>query len=227
VIVRRYFLTVGGLKLLAQSAGVPPRRYARYTAIAASTPEWAGDGRLRTLKRQFEHTVGVNRLVVRFVDEARRQQLQVVRWLSASDGALRFIHEGKIHWLRPDAVVDVHYQGRLRRLYIEWDRGTVRLPEVRQKLRLYLFFYATVDQSLASGRQPLTLIVTTNTRREARVWEDLAGRGEAGRDLSSFLTTVGPLIERLGPLAAVWRADGEQGRTSFVARLAAASELGE
>jgi hypothetical protein len=55
---RRYYLTGLGLKLLAARDGVPPRRYARHGIVAALMPGKKGGGRLSTLLRQLDHTVG-------------------------------------------------------------------------------------------------------------------------------------------------------------------------
>lgn len=54
---------------------MPPRRYLRHGAIAASAPGWPGGGRLQTRLRQFEHTVGVNRFFVHLVADATAQRL--------------------------------------------------------------------------------------------------------------------------------------------------------
>jgi hypothetical protein len=161
---------------------------------------------------------------VRFVDEARRQQLQVVRWLSASDGALRFIHEGKSHWLRPDAVVDVHYQGRLRRLYIEWDRGTMRATAIKEKLHVYAAFHSSVGSDQAA---PLILVITTSPTRENVLWQELsASFRELQADPTRTLTSVSSLVDRLGPFGRVWRNQTPNQRSQLSDILTACKERG-
>ncbi|HEU0075732.1 MAG TPA: replication-relaxation family protein [Dehalococcoidia bacterium] len=144
----RYFLTAEGLRLLAQQDGVPPRRYVRNGPVAAAVPGWKGAGRLDTLLRQFEHTVGVNGFVVRLIDDGRRCGLVIANWLSASEGAQRFTRGGATHWLRPDAVLRLSCNDNLHRVYVEWDRGTMRLPEMAEKFRIYAAYYV----SLSLGR---------------------------------------------------------------------------
>jgi len=140
-VVPRYFLTAEGLKLLALRDGVPPRRYLRHTPVAAKAPGWPGGGRLQTLLRQFEHTVGVNRFFVRLIADAKVYGAQVVRWFSASEATQRFANVGQTHWLRPDGAADVHLEGKLYRVYLEWDRGTMRLPEIREKFGQYAQYF--------------------------------------------------------------------------------------
>ncbi|MPZ24696.1 MAG: hypothetical protein GEU28_14485 [Dehalococcoidia bacterium] len=209
----RFFLTAEGLKLLALRDGVPPRRYVRHGAVAASVPAWPGDGRLRTLLRQFDHTVGVNRFVVRLVDDTRRHGSLVVRWLSASEGAQRFINGGTTHWLRPDAVVDMQWQGELRRLYIEWDRGTMRWPKMKAKLRVYAAYYAS---QVKGPSAPWTLIVTTAPARETVLWQALdLPFAEAQAPIGRVLTSVASLIDSFGSLGSVWRSRGADARVSL------------
>jgi hypothetical protein len=214
----RYFLTGDGLKLLAEQDGVPPRRYVRSGPVAAAVPGWSGAGRLETLLRQLDHTAGVNGFAVRLIDEARRQRLVVAEWLSASEGAERFSSGGTTHWLRPDAVLRLSCNDNPYRLYVEWDRGTMRLPEMREKLLVYHAYYGTLARAEGSCQVPLTLIVTTTTQREAGIWEALAGCGPTIR--ACVLTSVAPLVDRLGPLSAVWQGSGEPGRISLIHHLA-------
>jgi hypothetical protein len=65
---------------------------------------------------------------------------------------------------------------------------------------------------------PLTLIVTTTTQREAGIREALAGCGPTIG--ACVLTSVAPLVDRLGPLYAVWQGSGEPGRISLIHHLA-------
>ena len=68
----RCFLTHVGLKLLAARDGVPPRRYARHGIVAAAMPGKQGGGRLQTLLRQLDHSVGVNRFFVRLIADGAK-----------------------------------------------------------------------------------------------------------------------------------------------------------
>jgi hypothetical protein len=202
--VPRYFITAEGLSLLAARDGVPPRRYLRHGLVAASIPGWKGDGRFRTLLSQFAHTVGANRFFVRLVADVRGCRGEVVRWLSASEASQKFGGTVGTRWLRPDGAADVLLGCGPARLYLEWDRGTMRLPEMKEKCCQYAHYFALLAQAGAASF-PDVLLVTTTPERELGLWDVL---GEAlqdvGRPQVSFLTSVESLVDRQGPLGPVW-----------------------
>jgi hypothetical protein len=202
-----YFLSSEGLRTLALRDGVPARRYARYSPIAAAVTGWQGEGRLQTLLRQFEHTVGVNRFCVGTVSDAPKRGFQVVQWLSASDAALRFSF-GKLGlWLRPDGILDVHANGVTQRFFLEWDRGTERSRQLREKALAYARYFSTLSRSgLAGDRLPRLLVVTTSPSREKVIREILESAfQETSQPLINCSTTLVPLVQRLGGLGKVWR----------------------
>ena len=201
---RRYFLTHVGLKLLAARDGVPPRRYARHGIVAAAMPGKQGGGRLQTLLRQLDHTVGVNRFFVRLIADGGKGGPRLVRWLSASEIAQRFTSGDAIHWLRPDGAGDIYWQGEVRRFYLEWDRGTAGLPDLMEKCRLYAAYYGSSARS-GDDSGPDVLIVTTSPGRENLIWRTLlVAFGENG-PLGHILTSTDPLVSSVGPMTDVWR----------------------
>jgi hypothetical protein len=216
---RRYFLTQLGLKLLAARDGVPPRRYARHGVVAAAMPGKQVGGRLQTLLRQLDHTVGVNRFFVRLIAEGAKGGPRLVRWLSASEAAQRFTFGDAVHWLRPDGAGDVYWQGRVQRFYLEWDRGTTRWPEMVEKLRVYAAFFAKAGPDGAEeGSLPEVLFVTTSPQREAMAWRCLGDAfSEIGQAPLRFRTSVHTLACSLGPLAEVWRTFGSSRRSLWLA----------
>ncbi|MDO8612559.1 MAG: replication-relaxation family protein [Dehalococcoidia bacterium] len=214
---RRYYLAGLGLKLLAARDGVPPRRYARHGIVAASMPGKKGGGRLSTLLRQLDHTVGVNRFFVRLIRDGAKGGPRLVRWLSASEAAQRFTYGDVTHWLRPDGAGDVHYEGRVRRFYLEWDRGTVKLPDLMEKCRLYAAYYAYLARTgIAESLKPSALVVTSSPPREGVLWRAIvAAFDEVKASPCYFFTTVDTLIGRAGPLASVWRTLKSDERVSW------------
>lgn len=211
----RYYLTNLGLRLLAARDGVPPRRYARYGIVAASMPKKQGGGRLETLLRQLDHTVGVNRFFVRLIADGAKNGPRLVRWLSASEAAQKFTCGEVTHWLRPDGAGDVYWNGRLWRFYLEWDRGTVKLPDLVEKCRLYAAYYASLARTgVPESNRPTTLVVTSSAVRESVLWRIIpTAFDEVAASPSHFFTTVDTIIDRTGPLAPVWRRgkDAERG----------------
>lgn len=219
---RRYYLTELGLKLLAARDGVPPCRHSRYGIVAASMPGKKRGGRLRTLLRQLDHTVGVNRFFVRLIRDGAKSGPRLVRWLSASEAAHRFTYGEVTHWLRPDGAGDVHFEGRVRRFYLEWDRGTVKWPDMIEKLRVYAAYYADLARTgVAEERRPMTLVVTSSPQREDAIWKVVkASFAAVGVKPTAFLTSVDTLLERVGSLGPAWRSSGAPERTLWPVRAA-------
>ena len=211
---RRYHLTDVGLKLLAARDGVPPRRYARYGIVAAYMPKKQGGGRLGTLLRQLDHTVGVNRFFVRLIADGAKNGPRLVRWLSASEAAQRFTYGEVTHWLRPDGAGDIYWQGEVRRFYLEWDRGTMRWPDMIEKLRSYaLFLRSTLRHAEGHRAGGDLLLVTVSPLREQVIWRLLEEIfTEIGMTPSGCFTSIDSLVERVGPARAIWRSFGSHGR---------------
>jgi hypothetical protein len=200
-----YFLTRCGVQVLAARDGVPPLRYAKYGAMAASMPAEQGGGRLGTLVRQLDHTVGINRFFVSVIRDGDRCGSVLVRWSSASEAALNFTQGGTTYWVRPDGAGDLHQQGKTRRFYLEWDRATMRWPEMRRKCLAYAQYYAWLSRTNASAI-PDVLIVTTSPHREGPLWDALdRALADASRPRANIFTSVANLVDRLGPFGPVWR----------------------
>lgn len=194
----RYYLSAKGLEVQAERDGVPVKRYVRQGAATGSLPGRSG-ARLQTLLRQYEHTVGTIRFVVRLIQEARRQGFVVKQWLSAAEASERFSLAGTTRWLHPDGVIEISRHGQTHRLYVEWDRGTMRLPEMAPKLRAYVALYA-----LPTSTSRL-LLVTSTPQRERAIREILNGAHLADASLqANVLTSVESLVSRLGPWWRVW-----------------------
>ncbi|HWO72216.1 MAG TPA: replication-relaxation family protein [Dehalococcoidia bacterium] len=215
---RRYYLTDVGLKLLAARDGVPPRRYARYGIVAASMPKKQGGGRLETLQRQLDHTVGVNRFFVRLIADGAKNGPRLIRWLSASEAAQKFTYGEVTHWLRPDGAGDVYWNGRLWRFYLEWDRGTVSWPDMIEKFRAYGGYLARLRLSgCDEAGLPTVLIVTASPLRERVIGRSLqAVLEEAKAPTGRAFTSIDSLVQRLGPWSRVWLAASGRERTHWL-----------
>ncbi|MPZ49988.1 MAG: hypothetical protein GEU75_11955 [Dehalococcoidia bacterium] len=201
-----YFLARVGLEILALRDGVPVRRYARYAAIAAAVNGWHGEGRLQTLLRQFDHTVGINQFCVRMVGEAERHGATAIRWLSASDSAARFSRGDAYRWLRPDSIVDLSWHGTTRRYFLEWDRGTERIQQLREKSFTYAAYFSWLSNNgVTEDCLPMLLVVTTSTSREDLVRRTLRSTfQDAEQSPEHCLTSLISLVERYGSCGPVW-----------------------
>ena len=51
--------------------------------------------------------------------------------------------------IRPDGALDIRLleQDRVQRLYLEWDRGTMRGADTDEKCRAYAAYYASLARS--------------------------------------------------------------------------------
>lgn len=214
VAVQRYFLTHVGLKLLAARDGVPPRRYLRHGIIASPSESKKGGGRLDTLLRQLDHTVGANCFFVRLIADGGNGRPRLVRWLSPSEAVLKFTHGEITHWLRPDGAGDIHWKGKVHRFYLEWDRGTIGWPEMTEKLRGYVAYLAAMTDK--NGNMPQLLIVTTSPARENVMWRIV---DDAFNDLRlpsrDIFTTIDSLLSGLGTLASIWRTSSDSARQQW------------
>jgi hypothetical protein len=106
--------------------------------------------------------------------------------------------------LRPDGAADVLLSSRHARLYLEWDRGTMRLPEMKEKCCKYAQYFALLARTGAVSI-PDVLLVTTTPDRERGLWDILdEALHDVGRPQVSFLTSVESLVDRQGPLGPVW-----------------------
>ncbi|MBA4181326.1 MAG: hypothetical protein C0506_12115 [Anaerolinea sp.] len=208
----RYSLTETGLRLLAARDGVSLRRYAQHGPLAAALPGAQG-GRLQTLVRQFEHTIGANSFFVSCLTRSPGKDPKLVSWQSAFEAATRFECGGVRRWLRPDGAGDIEHNRAMQPFFLEWDRGTERIAVLLEKLDRYAAYYRTRTPS----RMPFTrlLIVTPSPHREEVVWKAVATVFVSEARQGCVLTTVASLIEQWGPYAPIWRAHTSARRGSW------------
>jgi hypothetical protein len=215
----RYVLTGGGLRLLAARGGVPPRRYVRYGVLAAPN-SGKRSHRLETLVRQFEHTVGTNGFFVRLKRDMDASGGRLLRWLNASEATQQFTCHGKRHWLRPDGYAEVELNGAIRRIFLEWDRGTTRHKKhLTEKFQNYADYFSV--QSETASRADL-LIVTVTPQRESVIWGFVESAFGSHQARVGVLTSIDSLLDRLGSLGTIWRSSDSTRRVSWLMALPAA-----
>ncbi len=214
----RYLLTSLGLRLVAARDGVAPRRYVRYGVVAApDTYSGKASRRLDTLVSQFGHTVGTNTFFVRLARDLRAQGGLLLRWLNASEATERFVYREKQHWLRPDGYAEIKLGRRVHRLFLEWDRGTTRhTKHLTEKFENYAHYFATHTEP------PDLLIVTVTPQRESVIWGFVESAFGSHQATVGVLTSIDSLLDRLGPLATIWRSSDSTRRASWPMALPAA-----
>ena len=212
----RHSLTGTGLRLLAARDGVSLRRYAQHGPLAAALPGGQG-GRLQTLVRQFEHTVGANSFFVNCLARSAGKGPKLVSWQSAFEAATRFESGGVRRWLRPDGAGEVEHDGASHAFFLEWDRGTERIAVLLEKLDRYAAYYRA--PRVSGSCPPHLLVVTTSPQREEVMWRAVAavfGKPAFKASDSHVLTTVSSLVDRYGPYASIWRRGGGRERQSWM-----------
>ncbi len=212
---RHFVLGEFGLRLLAARAGVPFRRFANHMPFVAAPPGPAG-GRLQTLIRQFEHTVGANSFMLACLrNSSDPESPMLVRWQNSIEASVRFESGGMRRTLRPDGGGEVVQDDESYEFLLEWDRGTERIAVLIQKLDRYASYFGSGSSARTSA---CLLVVTSSPGREDVVWSAVgaAFRGRA-RSEGQVFTTTESLIERYGALAEVWRCGADRGRCSWLA----------
>lgn len=201
---RHFVLAEFGLRLLAARAGVPFRRFANHTPFLSALLGAAG-GRLQTLVRQFEHTVGANSFMLACLrGSSGTATPRLVSWRNPLESVVRFESGGVRRTLRPDGAGEVLHKGRRRWFFLEWDRGTERIAILMEKLDRYVRFYGAARTR--SVDRPFLLIVTTSTAREDLIWRAIAAlRRSSTHTAPPVATTTDSLLERYGPWNRVWR----------------------
>ncbi|MBI2765401.1 MAG: replication-relaxation family protein [Chloroflexi bacterium] len=208
---KHFVLGEFGLKLLAARAGVPFRRFANHTPFVAALPGAAG-GRLQTLIRQFEHTVGANSFMLECLRNSSDPGSPALAvWQNPIEAVVRFESGGVRRALRPDGAGEVVQEGRPHSFFLEWDRGTERINVLLEKLTRYAAYYRSASAASADA----LLVVTPTPHREIVVWRAVSAviRPEAERGV--VRTTVASLVDQYGPYAPIWRQFGSDARESW------------
>jgi hypothetical protein len=161
----RYLLTELGLKLLAARAGVPSRAYVRGGPFLGRTLDREGQHRLGSLLYHPEHTAGINRFMASMAASPPGEARRLTRWFGTSESTFWLTQNENRNWLQPDALGNLHWKSKTRRFFLEWDRGTMRWREMREKFDRYALLHCSSTQ--ASD----TVIVTNTPQRESSIWE--------------------------------------------------------
>jgi hypothetical protein len=209
----RYVMTELGLRLVAARERIPARRYAEHGPFAATIG--AGErGRLQTLIRQFEHTVGANRFFLDCLAQSEAGGPSLREWQSVSETTIRFESNGVRRTIRPDGTGRIVHNGIERRFWLEWDRGTERIAVLLEKLDRYAAYFRS--HTVPDGSVPHLLMVCPTPHREDVVWRAAGAIFASDHTRCHLKTTSEPLLERRGPFGTVWRAAIPTGRISLM-----------
>ena len=209
---RRLALTGEGLSLLARrdrtSVGAARRRWSADSLDPEGPPEWrnVSGARSRQLLRNIEHTEAVHSFVTSLAHQAR-----ALGWdLSQIDPprrASRYFRYGeRLHSVHPDAYGAIRRANETWPFFLEWERRAVRPVTMTARIAPYLRYYSTHRPTDDHGAQPAVLVVFDDDLTQTHFLR--VAQEEMARTRLRVLLWVShrSLLERVGPLGAVWRA---------------------
>ncbi len=216
-VTRHWFLAHAGLEVLAASNGVPALRYAEHGGLAVETSQTGrGGNRLRNLRRNFQHTLGVNAVVVSLVrtaPEGHRLEL----WLSEFEATRRFEYRDRQYWIRPDGAGNYHSGEQRHRFLLEYDRGTMRRRDYRRKLAGIATFFKSGLARSAYGDNLTVLVVSEIEQGERRFAEAFLEAQWRWQTEVPVLFTTRARISRdpRGLLGPIWRTPTDEQRRNW------------
>lgn len=165
----RYCCTHDALRCLAAADAVPPLRFGEHGVMAAETSaNGRGGGRLRNLRRNLEHTVGVNVFFGRLARDARRAGHPLPQWWSEAEATQHFRHDERTYWIRPDGAGLCSLGARRVPFLFEYDRGTMRRRDYERKFVGIAAYFNSGSYEAFFGARPIVLVVAEHDRGEER-----------------------------------------------------------
>jgi len=166
----RYVLTEQGMRFLAARAGVPPSTFGEHGAV--TYVKEADQGHPERAVRHVQHTLGLNRFMVRLARDARARGWLLAEWRNEAESTCRFVDQtGRPAWIRPDASGLIGIGDERVPFLVEYDRGTIDGGDYSGKFEGYRRYYASEAWRMASAREPALLFVCSDDRAERRVIE--------------------------------------------------------
>lgn len=208
----RYFCTHAGMRTLADAERIPPLRLAEYGVFAAETSaRGRGGSRLRSLRRNLEHTIGVNVFFARLTADAHRLGHAMPHWWSEAEATQRFRHhDDRTYWVRPDAA-GLYYLGEQRVPFmLEYDRGTMRRRDYLRKLAGITAYFEGAHYQAFFGARPAVLVVAELEAGEERFLDVVRSASQRSGVEFPVLFTTRWRLERNprnldGTLGPIWR----------------------
>lgn len=155
------------------------------------------------------HTLAIADLAITLVEASRRGEVELLK-LEVENAAWRqFIGaSGATEWLKPDVSVVLAERDEEIYAFVEIDRGTVHLPVVRRKQKVYERYFASGAEQASHDVFPAILWLTESERRARAISKAL--REDDGPLLAQtysapISSASAALLGRIAPLAA---ADG-------------------
>jgi hypothetical protein len=203
----RFALAEDGLRLMAAASHCHVR-YLVHRPDAADAPDpdadTLGPRGLPGLLKQVEHIAGV----YGFFDTLAG--LGCLHWWETGSICARFYqYQGIWHGIRPDAVAECqaenHASKRSWRIWLEWDRGTMRAGELQRKMAAYARYLSSREWAREHQVPPTLLCVVPDRGQEHMLTRIALARLGSCLIRFSLYTTTRSLLLTPGISAPIWR----------------------
>jgi len=206
----RYALSEDGLRVMAAATHC----HIRYLVHRPGTGDEPDPGTplliprgVPGLLKQIEHIAGVYGFFDRLAD------LGCLRWWETGTICARFYQDqGSWHSIRPDAVAECqreqpedHAHARPWRIWLEWDRGTMREGGLQRKMDAYARYLSAREWARESPTPPTLLCVVPDAGQERMLTRIARERLRTCSIRFAMHTTTRGLLITPGISAAIWR----------------------
>ena len=205
-------LTERGLTLIARrdrtSIGLAKKRWSAAPLDSGAAGGWrdVAGRRSRQLLRNIEHTASLHGFIAALAEQSRALGWDLVQLDPPHRASRYFRRDGRLRSVLPDAFVVLRREGEVRPCFVEWERRAVRPSTMTAKLAPYLRYYASPRPTDDHAARPTVLVVFGDelaAHHFLRVAREEVARTRV--DVPLRVSHKG-LIERDGPLGAVWLA---------------------
>ena len=162
--------------------------------------------RSRPLARTMEHTQAVHRFMADLVRQAKGNSGYRVLQASPPHQSTRYFpYRGRLRSIHPDGFGVVRAGGKTSPFFLEWERRALNPSTMTARLAPYLRYYSTNRPLDDHGHRPLVLVVFDDFLAEGNFLGVARREMERARVNVPLWVSYRELLEKVGPLGAVWR----------------------
>ena len=213
----RLALSDRGLALLARrdrsAVHLALRRWSARPLDPDAPPTWrnVSGRRSRQLLRTAGHTAAVHGFLAALAQQARREGWDVAQLDPPHRASRYYRSRGAVRSIQPDAFAVLRREGERRPFFLEWERRAVRPSTMADRLAPYLRYYASQRPADDHGVRPTVLVVFDDELAAGHFLRVAAREMKRARVEVPLRVSHRALIEREGPLGAVWRTPAATG----------------
>ena len=210
----RLALTDRGLTMLARrdrtAVGTVRRLWSVASLVSDAPADWrnVSGPRSRQLLRNIEHTDAVHGFVAALSRQSRAQGWEMVQIDPPRKASRYFLHDGRLHSVRPDAFGMVCHGARSWPFILEWERRAVRPVTMAARLAPYLRYFSSHQPIDDHGVQPTILVVFDDDLTQTHFLRVAREEMARARVQLPLLVSHRAALDALGPLGRAWRTSG-------------------